>query len=488
MVHGTCACGGAPRCICLSPDWQDEATWAKMMQKVLRSSYLHKQLLQATDALEAVAKAINSRMPGEPFGAEHELDPLGLMLIEKAPEVATLVRVLWCRPPKHDQPLGELARSVPRYSTKGQASRRLMKPSSGARSGDDGDAGKPSPWRPPPVSAYQLFARQERERLARATGRVGGVTNEDWADIGEAWQELGSAAKARFEAELRANVEVGNARVAEGRCAYLCARGNADLLNCAQCGDHRRCGHGVCFLESANARRFDSAHEYMCLPCLQAAAAAVRVEPPGSPSEAVVAGIELLVANDFSLSKRLDVAARKAATAGESGLMRGPRLAARVGLLREIRKALDVVAEAAGLRGTRSCTNAHGALAGLICAEHLRLAGTADWRLALAEAREFSKEEGLEQEVQRAHFVAMERLCRAASSGNHAALAGELSSRFRPTVAEKLVLSFVRHEACNALQLDLIELEQDGARDDDSDEPDEPDALTDPDHDVRRAW
>ena len=52
---------------------EDPKAFAALFQRMLRASHLHVQLVAATDALEERAKALNMRMPGEPFGDAHEL-------------------------------------------------------------------------------------------------------------------------------------------------------------------------------------------------------------------------------------------------------------------------------------------------------------------------------------------------------------------------------------------------------------------------------
>ena len=56
---------------------ENPAAWAKIFQDVVKSPFLYKQVVRATDMMEAVARALNERMPGEPFTSAHELLPLG---------------------------------------------------------------------------------------------------------------------------------------------------------------------------------------------------------------------------------------------------------------------------------------------------------------------------------------------------------------------------------------------------------------------------
>ena len=101
-------------------DIEDASGWASLAQVVLRSPHLHNQLVAATDAVEAVATALNSRMPGDEFGDEHKLTMLGGVVIQEAPEVATMLQMTWCRPPTKEHPLGKIWRHVPKYKASGK--------------------------------------------------------------------------------------------------------------------------------------------------------------------------------------------------------------------------------------------------------------------------------------------------------------------------------------------------------------------------------
>jgi hypothetical protein len=74
--------------------------WAALAQRVLKSPFLHEQIVEAAEKLESVARALNERMPGEPFGVEHELEPLGALVADEHPELATLLQMMWARKPR----------------------------------------------------------------------------------------------------------------------------------------------------------------------------------------------------------------------------------------------------------------------------------------------------------------------------------------------------------------------------------------------------
>jgi hypothetical protein len=97
-------------------DLSDQEAWAAMTQRALRSSFMHEQLKAAITAVEERAGAINNRMPGQPWGIEHELVPLGAMVFENWPEVATMLRMEWCRPQVDGCVFGRLHLAVYRAS------------------------------------------------------------------------------------------------------------------------------------------------------------------------------------------------------------------------------------------------------------------------------------------------------------------------------------------------------------------------------------
>jgi hypothetical protein len=56
FLHAACSASEAK--LAKQLDVADEASWARLAQTVLKSAYLHKQIIAATDALEEVARAI----------------------------------------------------------------------------------------------------------------------------------------------------------------------------------------------------------------------------------------------------------------------------------------------------------------------------------------------------------------------------------------------------------------------------------------------
>ena len=331
-------------------DVQDPKRWAALFQKLLRSPLLHKQLVAATDRLEAVAKAINSRGPAEPFTEEHELLPLVDALREAEPEVATLVQVLWCRPPRTGEPLGRLNLSAPRFSVRGRAARKLLRPSTTASAASTASAANPanpanpaeranpanaanaaspanpadavdasvegpSPWVTPPASPYQLFLREEMARLRNAGG---GVASSDHTAVSSAWAALGREQRSKYEARFQVDVEAGNARVARCRCAYICAAPNVDLASCDDCGAEGRSGHVGCFLRhmARHGSGLVCGASYLCPVCAQGRIVAARTEPVVEPSERLLQSIDLLVGGEMTMAQALLAVAREEGVGG----------------------------------------------------------------------------------------------------------------------------------------------------------------------------
>jgi len=75
------------------------SVWARRFNELVRSPHLTAQLEAMTNELERQAKALNGRMPGEPFGDDHDLNAMGVFIRRECPEVAALIRMSWCRPP-----------------------------------------------------------------------------------------------------------------------------------------------------------------------------------------------------------------------------------------------------------------------------------------------------------------------------------------------------------------------------------------------------
>jgi hypothetical protein len=153
------------------------------------------------------------------------------------------------------------------------ASRRLVKPaaaSGGATStsggserdaaaaallavADDGAAEQDAaealtPWRPPPISAYQLFPRSEADRSVHVQAVTEPLGPDDWVAIGKAWSQLSVEDREPYERQLLPNVEACNKRVATSCCAYLCEFGVHDLMSSSVCGADERSGHSVCYM------------------------------------------------------------------------------------------------------------------------------------------------------------------------------------------------------------------------------------------------
>ena len=94
-------------------DVTDRKAWSASLQKALKSPYMHEQVVAATDALEERARALNEHMPGEPFGPEHELLPLGRLVLDEWPELATMLQVEWGLAPLDKRALGRVRQAKP---------------------------------------------------------------------------------------------------------------------------------------------------------------------------------------------------------------------------------------------------------------------------------------------------------------------------------------------------------------------------------------
>jgi hypothetical protein len=114
-------------------DLDDRASWEALAMRVLKSAYLHEQVVGATDALEKRAAALNARMPGAPFGDEHELLPLGQLVLDEYPVLATILQMQWGRPPLEGMPLGRIRASTSQLAAKGRAARTQYKPKAARR-------------------------------------------------------------------------------------------------------------------------------------------------------------------------------------------------------------------------------------------------------------------------------------------------------------------------------------------------------------------
>ena len=107
---------------------------------------------------------------------------------------------------------------------------------------------------------------------------------------------------------------------------------------------------------------------------------------------------------------------------------------------------------------------AQGACARLACIECLR-AVPPDVAGAAAVCDGFRRATGLHVDAQYAAVLSMERLMLKAT-GHHGRMRTGLTSReFDVREVERDVLRFVRDDACNAMQLQLVSLIDDGARD-----------------------
>ena len=55
-------------------------------------------------------------MPGAPFGEEHELLPLGQLVLDEYPVLATILQMQWGRLPLEGKPLGRIRASRSRLA------------------------------------------------------------------------------------------------------------------------------------------------------------------------------------------------------------------------------------------------------------------------------------------------------------------------------------------------------------------------------------
>lgn len=486
-------------------DLDDRASWEALAMRVLKSAYLHEQVVGATDALEKRAAALNARMPGAPFGDEHELLPLGQLVLDEYPVLATILQMQWGRPPLEGMPLGRIRASTSQLAAKGRAARTQYKPKAARRgaaaaapdaaaasalmaltadSDDDDEGGAESgggdggasyaaarsiatPWRAPPSTAYELFARAEAARRLGVPGRTDRLGVADWEAITRAWLALSDEQRRHQQASFEAAASIGLAQGARSGCAYLCSRGRAEeLLACNDCGSSVRCGHAACFAGRCEELDVNPSDAFLCPTCLQAHAEAVGLEPLVDVSAELLDAIELLV-GATPLSEQLRKAGAAVAAVADGADDRGK---ARRRVLFEHIQALYLVADTADLRASTGCAVALGAYARLTIAELLR-AVPPDVKKAMARCTAFRQVAGLQTDVQHAVVLSMERLLLAATGSSRSALAAELRSReFDAREVERHVLRFVRDDACNAMQLQLASLVDEGAREEEEEE------------------
>jgi hypothetical protein len=482
-------------------DLDDRASWEALAMRVLKSAYLHEQVVGATDALEMRAAALNARMPGAPFGEEHELLPLGQLVLDEYPVLATILQMQWGRPPLEGQPLGRIRASTSQLAAKGRAARTQYKPKAARRGAaaaapdaaaasalmalaaysDDDEGGAESgggvggasyaaarsiatPWRAPPSTAYELFARAEAARRLGVPGRTDRLGVADWEAITRAWLALSDEQRRHQQASFEAAASIGLAQGARGSCAYLCHRGRAEeLLACNDCGSSVRCGHAACFAGRCEELDVNPSDAFLCPTCLQAHAEAVGLEPRVDVSEELLDAIELLV-GATPLSQQL----RKAGSAVADAA--GGADDACKDLLHQHVLALRLVGTMARLCSSAGYAVAQGACARLACIEHLR-AVPPDVAGAAAVCDSFRRANGLHVDAQYAAVLSMERLLLAARGSSRSALAAELRSReFDAREVERHVLRFVRDDACNVMQLQLASLVDEGAREEEEEE------------------
>ena len=217
------------------------------------------------------------------------------------------------------------------------------------------------------------------------------------------------------------------------------------MLACECCASDVQCGHADCYALRLAELLITSPAQYLCPSCLQAHGEAMGLEPLVEVTDELLADVELLVGSP-SLCAQL----RSAADAEGIG-----RVEARVAIISKHVTALRTVGGEAGLLHTTGFVNALGALVGLQAAECLRVVPI-NTRQAAAIVASFRREDGLHQSTQRQHVASMERLLLGAT-GSRGAFSAELG-RFDVLTAERLVLRFVRDEACNEMQLQLDEL------------------------------
>ena len=315
-----------------------------------------------------------------------------------------------------------------------------------------------TPWRAPPSTAYELFARVEAARRLGVPGRTDRLGVADWEAITRSWHALSDEQRRHQQASFEAAASIGLARGARGSCAYLCHRGRAEeLLACNDCGSSVRCGHAACFAGRCEELDVNPSDAFLFSTCLQAYAEAVGLEPRVDVSEELLDAIELLVgATPLSQQLRKAGSAVADAAGGAADACRD--------LLHQHCLALRRVGRLARLCSSAGYAVAQGACARLACIECLR-AVPPDVAGAAAVCDGFRRATGLHVDAQYAAVLSMERLMLKAT-GHHGRMRTGLTSReFDVREVERDVLRFVRDDACNAMQLQLVSLIDDGARD-----------------------
>ena len=229
-------------------------------------------------------------------------------VVAQWPVLATILQMQWGRLPLEGKPLGRIRASRSRLAAKGRAARTQYKPKAARRGAaaaapdataasalmglaaysDDDEGGAESgggdggascaaarsiatPWRAPPSTAYELFARVEAARRLGVPGRTDRLGVADWEAITRAWHALSDEQRRHQQASFEAAASIGLAQGARGSCAYLCHRGRAEeLLACNDCGSSVRCGHAACFAGRCEELDVNPSDAFLCPTCLQA--------------------------------------------------------------------------------------------------------------------------------------------------------------------------------------------------------------------------